>query len=52
MAKYTLKKCGYGKYRHFKPVQISDKKAEKLEGKGVEVFNSRDQALNKIEENR
>lgn len=51
MTKYTLKGSGYGKYKHsMKVMEISDTKAMKLESEGKEIFNSKEQALNKMRE--
>ena len=52
MAKYTLKECGYGKYKHLRPIQISDAKARKLEERGDHIFDNKEQALNKARSGR
>jgi len=45
--KYVLKEDGYGKYKHIRVISVTDKKAREYERDGIEVFNTRSEALSK-----
>ena len=48
MTKYYLSKKGYGKAGYLIVKPCSDSKARKLKSQGVEIFNSRDDAIEEI----
>jgi hypothetical protein len=44
MAKYYIKKSGFGRYKYNVTKRISEKKAEDLRAKGVTIYNSEEEA--------
>lgn len=49
---WFLEKRGHGKFKHFIPKQVSEKKARELDSDGVQVFNTRKEAQRKANELR
>lgn len=52
MAFWFLEERGHGRFRHFIPKQISSKKAEELDDKGIELFDTKAKAQKKANELR
>ena len=52
MAYWFLEKRGHGKFKHFIPKQVSQKKAEELYNDGVQTFDTRKEAQKKANELR